>query len=96
MAAIEPMEQFMIQKIVSIPSFTIPGVGVVDMSITNSVFFMLLTVGLITAFFLACAKRQLVPDRMQAMAEMIYGMVDNTLTGGIIGDRGRPYLPLVF
>jgi F-type H+-transporting ATPase subunit a len=33
---------------------------------------------------------------MQALAEMIYGMVDGVLTGGIIGDRGRPFLPFIF
>jgi len=96
MAAIEPMEQFMIQKIVNLPAFTVPGIGAVDMSITNSVLFMLITAGLISVFFVTAAKRQLVPGRMQALAEMLYGMVDNTLTGGIIGDRGRPFLPFVF
>ena len=30
------------------------------------------------------------------MAEMLYGMVDGVLTGRIIGDRGRPYVPFVF
>jgi F-type H+-transporting ATPase subunit a len=33
---------------------------------------------------------------MQALAEMLYGMVDGTLTGGIIGERGRAFLPFVF
>ena len=74
----------------------IPGVGALDLSITNSVLFMLIAAALISAFFLASAKQRLVPDRMQAMAEMLYGVVDSTLTGGIIGDRGRPYLPFVF
>jgi F-type H+-transporting ATPase subunit a len=96
MAAIEPMEQFLITKVVSLPPLMIPGVGALDLSITNSVLFMLIAAALISAFFLASAKRELVPGRMQATAEMLYGVVDSTLTGGIIGDRGRPYLPFVF
>jgi len=96
MAAIEPMEQFMIQKVVSLPPVMIPGLGALDLSITNSVLFMLIAAALISVFFLVSAKRQLVPGRMQALAETLYGMVDSTLTGGIIGDRGRPFLPFVF
>jgi F-type H+-transporting ATPase subunit a len=96
MAAIEPMEQFLVHKVVPIPPLTVPGVGVVDMSITNSVFFMILAAVLISLFFVISAKRAVVPGRMQALAEMLYGMVDGVLTGGIIGDRGRPFLPFVF
>ena len=95
MAAIEPMEQFLVHRIVPLP-VTVPGLGVVDLSITNSVLFMFIAAALISAFFLISAKRALVPGRMQAVAEMLYGMVDGALTGGIIGERGRPYLPFVF
>lgn len=96
MAAIEPMEQFMVHKIVAIPPIPVPGLGLVDMSISNSVLCMLIAALAISAFFLASARRQIVPGRMQAMAEALYNMVDGTLTGGIIGDRGRPFLPFVF
>ncbi len=96
MAAIEPMEQFMVQRIMPPLPIRIPGVGVIDMSITNSVLFMLIAAGLISIFFLVSARRALVPGRMQALAEMLYGMVDGALTGGIIGERGRPFLPFVF
>jgi len=93
---IQPMEQFLIQKVVAIPAVSIPGVGAVDLSITNSVLFMLLATAAICAFFFVSAKRALVPGRAQALAEMLYGMIDEVLTGGIIGDRGRPFLPLIF
>ena len=96
MAAIEPMEQFLVTKVVSIPPIQIPGVGALDMSITNSVLFMLIAAVLISTFFFAAARRQIVPGRMQSVAEMLYNMVDGALTGGIIGDRGRPFLPFVF
>ncbi|HEY3888983.1 MAG TPA: F0F1 ATP synthase subunit A [Caulobacteraceae bacterium] len=96
MAAIEPMNQFMIHKLVPVPVFEVPGVGSLDLSISNSVAFMLIAAGLLTLFFLAAARRQVIPGRMQALAELLYTMVDGTLTGAIIGDRGRPFLPFVF
>jgi F-type H+-transporting ATPase subunit a len=96
MAAIEPMEQFLVRKLVPIEPVRIPGFGALDLSITNSVLFMLIGAGLISLFFLAAARRQVVPGRMQASAEMLYGMIDGVLTGGIIGDRGRPFLPFIF
>ena len=96
MAAIEPMNQFMIQKLVPLPPVQVPGVGVLDLSITNSVLFLLIAASLITVFFLAASRRALVPGRMQASAEMLYDLVDNGLTGAMIGDKGRPFLPFIF
>ncbi|HEY5071710.1 MAG TPA: F0F1 ATP synthase subunit A [Caulobacteraceae bacterium] len=96
MAAIEPMEQFMVHKLVDWKPIPVAGVGSIDLSITNSVLFMFIAAGLITVFFLAAAKRAVVPGRLQAVAEMLYGMVDGSLTGAIIGERSRPYLPFVF
>ena len=40
MASIEPMEQFLVRKVVTIPPLQLPAVGVVDLSINNSVLFM--------------------------------------------------------
>jgi F-type H+-transporting ATPase subunit a len=95
MAAIEPMNQFLIHRIVPLP-VEIPGVGTLDLSITNSVLFMLISAGLITLFFLVAARRQVVPGRLQAGAEILYDLIDKSLTGAMIGDRGRPFLPFVF
>jgi F-type H+-transporting ATPase subunit a len=96
MAAIEPMEQFLVRKVVDLPAIPIPGIGALDMSITNSVMFMLIAAALIASFFFVAARRAVVPGRLQALAEMLYGLVDSALTGGIIGERGRPFLPFVF
>ncbi len=96
MAAIEPMEQFLIRKVVDLPPLRVPGLGEVDLSVTNSVMFMFIAAALISVFFLAAARRAVVPGRLQALAEMLYGMVDGSLTGAIIGERGRPFLPFVF
>jgi F-type H+-transporting ATPase subunit a len=67
-----------------------------DLSITNSVLFMMLAAAIIVGFLMLAARRELVPGRMQAAAEMLYTFVDGTFTGGIIGDRGRPFLPFIF
>ena len=96
MAAIEPMNQFMIHKLVPLPMVEVPGLGSLDLSISNSVAFMLLSAGVLGIFFLVAARRQVVPGRTQALAEMLYVMVDGSLTGAVIGDRGRPFLPFVF
>src|ERR1019366_5507028 len=98
MAAIEPMNQFMIEKIQGLPPLIIqvPGLGSLDLSITNSVLYMLIAAMLITVFFLVAARGAVVPGRMQALAETLYDLVDKGLTGPMIGDRGRPFLPYVF
>jgi F-type H+-transporting ATPase subunit a len=95
MAAIEPMEQFMIKKIVSVPPIDIAGVPI-DLSITNSVATMMGAALLISAFFLLAARGKMVPGRLQAFGEILYDLADKGLTGPMIGDRGRPFLPYVF
>ena len=47
-------------------------------------------------FFLAASRKAVVPGRLQALAETLYDLVDKGLTGPMIGDRGRPFLPFVF
>ena len=96
MAAIEPMEQFMVHRIMKIGPVHVPGIGELDLSITNSVVFMLFASAIITLFFLAASKREVVPGRLQSLAETLYDLVDKGLTGPMIGDRGRPFLPFIF
>jgi F-type H+-transporting ATPase subunit a len=91
MAAIQPMEQFLVHKAVALP----PVLGV-DLSITNSVLFMLISAGLIVLFFLAASRGKIVPGRMQSAAESFYDLIDGGLVGPMIGDRGRPFLPFIF
>jgi F-type H+-transporting ATPase subunit a len=97
-SGIDPMHQFLVAPVSGLPRlwFVLPGVGGIDLSITNSILFLLVAASLITVFFLVSARRQIVPGRMQAVAEIFHDMVDGVLTGGIIGDRGRPFLPFVF
>jgi F-type H+-transporting ATPase subunit a len=92
---IDPMHQFMIQKIVALPSVTVPGLGAIDLSITNSVAAMLLSATLIIAFYAFAGKGAVIPGRLQTVGEMLYGIVDG-LTSSIIGHDGKKYLPFVF
>lgn len=98
MAAIEPMEQFMVQRISWLPPLgaDVPGLGHVDLSITNSVATMIAAAAGISLFFLVSAQGKVVPGRLQAFGEIVYDLVDKGLTGPMIGDRGRPFLPYVF
>jgi len=92
----DPMHQFEFQKIVDLPDFSLPGVGVIDMSITNSTVAMFLAAGLIVAFFaLATAKAAVVPGRLQLLGEGIFSYIDN-LTTSIIGHEGRKFFPFIF
>lgn len=92
---IDPMHQFVIHKIVDLPPVHIGGLAI-DMSITNSILAMLVGAGLLIMFLMLTARRELVPNRAQAVAEALYGIVDNILITPIIGVKGRPYIPFVF
>ncbi|MDB5452270.1 MAG: atpB [Caulobacteraceae bacterium] len=92
----DPMHQFQIHTVVDLPSIALPGVGVIDMSITNSVLSMLLAAGLVVALFaLATARAAVVPGRLQVLGEAAFGYIDN-LTTGIIGHEGRKFFPFIF
>ncbi len=95
MADIAPMEQFLIHKVVDIPPIHI-GNFALDLSITNSVVTMIAGALIICLFFLAAARKQIVPGRLQAVSESLYGLIDGVLVGPIMGHSGRPYIPFVF
>src|SRR5687767_10175145 len=92
---IDPMHQFLIQKIWDGPQFELFGMHF-DMSITNSVVAMFVGAAVLVGFFLATARGQIVPNRGQAMAESLYNIVDRVLVMPIIGPHGRPYIPYLF
>jgi F-type H+-transporting ATPase subunit a len=91
----DPMHQFQIQKIVELPTVTVPGLGAIDLSITNSVFAMLLAALLVITFYSLAARKAVIPGRLQAVGEMLYGLVDG-LAESIIGHDGKKYLPFIF
>ncbi len=95
MAAIEPMKQFLIHRVVEWKP-VIPGVGMLDLSITNSVVAMMAASLIIISFLWLSARGQVIPGRLQTLGEGLYGLIDGTLVGPMIGDRGRPFIPFIF
>ena len=92
----DPIHQFEIVKIVDLPDVTIPGLGVVDLAITNSHVAMTIAFCLIVLFLtLVTAGAKVVPGRMQAAGETLVGMIDG-LVDSIIGHDGRKLFPFVF
>jgi F-type H+-transporting ATPase subunit a len=92
--AIEPMHQFMVHKLVDLPPVHI-GRFAVDLSITNSVASMIAGALILIVFFALTARREIVPNRGQALAESLYNIVDRVLVGPIIGHGGKPYVPYI-
>jgi len=87
----DPIHQFQI-----VNYFSLGKIGPVNLAFTNSALYMGIAVGLTAALMLgATAGRQLVPGRMQSVAELAYefvaGMIRNT-----IGESGMQFFPLVF
>jgi F-type H+-transporting ATPase subunit a len=85
----DPIEQFQIHNL-----FPIGKIGSVSLAFTNSAFYMGLAVGL-TALLMLASGRQLVPGRLQSVAELTYEFVADTIRN-TIGDGGMRFFPLVF
>lgn len=87
-----PLEQFQIKTLVPIGD----AIGVPALNITNSTVFMgLALAGIVVFFTQATRPAAAVPGRLQTVAEMIYGMVAETIRGAA-GKEGMKYFPLVF
>ena len=93
--AIDPMHQFLIHKVVDLPPVNIGGF-MLDLSITNSIMMLLIGAGALMVFLALTAQGKVVPNRAQATAEALYGIIDNVLITPIIGHGGKPYIPFVF
>ena len=85
-----PLEQFVIKPIVPI------SLGGADVSFTNSSLFMVITLGLVSAFMILGMRRSaIVPGRWQCAAELAYEFVAGLLRD-TVGQEGRKYFPFVF
>ena len=88
--ATNPMSQFEVYSIgpkIQIGSF--------DLSFTNSSLFMVLTVTVISLFFIvATQKKSLVPNKMQLIAEMAFEFVSKMISE-TAGKDARPYFPFI-
>jgi F-type H+-transporting ATPase subunit a len=88
---IDPIEQFNIEKI-----FTIGHIGNQEIAFTNSSAYMFGSVALISLLMIGgVAGKQLVPGRIQSMAEITYEFVASTVRGNA-GKEGMKFFPLVF
>jgi F-type H+-transporting ATPase subunit a len=87
----DPIHQFQIKNL-----FTFGKIGGVEIAFTNSALFMLIALGVIVLLMIgATSRRAVVPGRMQAVAEMSYEFVANTLRS-TAGTEGMKFFPLVF
>jgi F-type H+-transporting ATPase subunit a len=85
-----PLSQFEIKRWVPIE------IGDVDVSLTNSAAFMVLTVVAIGVFLILGMRRPaIVPGRWQSMVELSYVFIAN-LVKDTVGTEGRPYFPFIF
>ena len=92
----DPLHQFKIEKIIDLPDVTLPGLGTVDLAITNSHVAMTVAFAAIVLFLTAVTSNaQVVPGRLQTVGEGVFGLIDN-LTDSIIGHEGRKLFPFVF
>ena len=95
MPAIEPMHQFLVERIITLPPLMIGG-HAFDLSITNSVAMMMVAAVLICLLLGLSSKGAVVPGRVQSLGESLFDLIDGTLVSPIIGHAGKPYIPFVF
>ena len=85
-----PVAQFEIKPIFDL------SIGGQDVSFTNSSLFMLLAIVVSSVFLIsAMRKREMIPGRMQGLAEMMYEFVADMVRSNV-GNEGRPYFPFIF
>ncbi|MDF2965257.1 MAG: atpB [Rickettsiaceae bacterium] len=67
-----------------------------DISFTTSSLFMFFALAISVIFFtVALRNKTFIPGRLQASAELLYGVAENTVAGSI-GEGGRKFIPLIF
>lgn len=86
-----PIEQFEIKPIVSLPK-----INDIDLSLTNSSLFMVISVGVASVFFITAMRhRRLIPTKLQSVAEIVYELVSG-MVNEMVGHEGRKYIPFIF
>ena len=88
---IDPIHQFNIE-----PLFTIGHIGNHTIAFTNSSLYMFITVAVISLLMIGgMARGQLVPGRIQSIAEISYEFVASTIRS-TAGSEGMKFFPLIF
>src|SRR3981081_3378357 len=89
--AADPIHQFQLTKY-----FTLGHIGGQEIAFTNSSAYMFAAVAIISLLMIAgTARRQLVPGRLQSLAELSYEFVASTIRSSA-GSEGMEFFPLVF
>lgn len=86
----DPLHQFHIQPIINVV------VGHTDVSFSNSALSMMIVViGVYTLMVMGMRGRNLVPGRLQSLAEIFYEFISNMVRDNA-GHDARPFFPFVF
>jgi F-type H+-transporting ATPase subunit a len=89
--AADPIHQFQITKY-----FTLGHIGGQEIAFTNSSLYMFASVAIISLLMIGgTGRRQLVPGRVQSLAELSYEFVASTIRSSA-GSEGMKFFPLVF
>ena len=92
----DPLHQFQIQPLTPAVEVNLPLIGQQTIAFTNSHLAMTVAFGMVVLFLtLVTAGAKVVPGRMQAAGETLFGMIDG-LVDSIIGHDGRKLFPFVF
>jgi F-type H+-transporting ATPase subunit a len=87
----DPIHQFHV-----VDYFPVIKIGSIDLAFTNSALYMGIAVSITIALMLgATAGRELVPGRLQSIAELAHEFVADTIRN-TIGEEGMRFFPLVF
>ena len=94
--AADPIHQFQITKLADFGQVDLPVLGSTSLAFTNSHLAMTIAFVAIVGFLsLVTASMKVVPGRLQATGEQLFGLIDN-LVESIIGHDGRKLFPFVF
>ena len=92
----DPLHQFKIVPLTPAVEVDLPLIGQQTLAFTNSHLAMTVAFGMVVLFLtLVTAGARVVPGRMQASGEVLFGMIDG-LVDSIIGHDGRKLFPFVF
>ena len=92
----DPLHQFKIVPLTPPVEVDLPLIGQQTIAFTNSHLAMTVAFGMVVLFMtLVTAGAKVVPGRMQAAGETLFGMIDG-LVDSIIGHDGRKLFPFVF
>lgn len=87
---LDPLHQFQINKIIPLV------IGGWDISYTNSSLWMTVALAVVWFLFYAALKREtIIPNRMQAFAEIIFTFIKDMIKT-YIGKEGMPFFPFIF